>query len=59
MAQAEEMSRRLAVFSCAHSSESAGKGRVIGRALVVDVVGPKHRAREFLQQVILFVGGAV
>ena len=43
----------------ATSGESAGKGCVIGAALVVDVVGLEHRARELLQQVILFVGGAV
>ena len=41
------------------AGEGAGKGRVVGGALVVDVVGAEHRARELLQQVVLFVGGAV
>ena len=39
--------------------ERAGEGGVVGGALVVDVVGAENGAREFLQQVILFVGGAV
>ncbi len=41
------------------AGEGAGEGRVVGGALVIDVVGAENRAREFLQQVILFVGGAV
>ena len=39
--------------------ERAGEGGVVGCALVVNVVGDENRARELLQQVILFVGGAV
>ena len=39
--------------------EGAGEGCVVGGALVVDVVGVENRAREFLQQVVFFVGGAV
>ena len=41
------------------AGERAGEGGIVGGALVVDVVGAEHGAREFLQQVILFVGGAV
>ncbi len=52
------MSRRLAVLS-SMSGERAGKGRVVGGAFVVNVVGLKNRPRKFLQQIILFVGGAV
>ena len=37
------------------SGEGAGKRRVIGTALVVDVVGLKNCSRKFLQQVVLFV----
>ena len=39
--------------------EGAGEGCVVGGALVVDIVGVENGAREFLQQVIFFVGGAV
>ena len=41
------------------SSKGAGEGCVVGGACVVDVVGFEHRARELLQQVVFFVGGAV
>ena len=41
------------------AGEGAGKGGVVRGALVVDVVGAENGAREFLQQVVLFVGGAV
>ncbi len=41
------------------SRQRARKRNVIGRALVIDVVGSEHRARKLLQQVILFVGGVV
>src|SRR6266567_5786149 len=37
----------------------AGEGRVVRGALVVDVVGLKHGARELLEEIIFFVGGAV
>src|ERR1700690_4372476 len=39
--------------------ECAGKGCVVGGALVVDVVGAENSTREFLQQVVFFVGGAI
>ena len=52
------MSRRLAVLP-GMAGEGAGEGCVVGRALVVDVVGAENRARKLLQQVVLFVGGAV
>src|SRR3974390_1218942 len=35
------------------------ESREVRRAMVVDVVGPKHRACELLQQVVLFVAGTV
>ena len=38
---------------------SAGKRGVVRGAVVVDVVGAQHRAGEFLQQVVFFVGGAI
>ena len=41
------------------AGEGAGKGGVVGGAVVVDVVGAENRARKLLQQVVLFVGGAV
>ena len=41
------------------SGEGAGEGCVVGVALVVNVVGVEDRARKFLQQVILFVGGLI
>ena len=34
------------------------KSREVGGAVMIDVVGPQHHAREFLQQIIFFVGGA-
>ena len=37
------------------SPESRSKRRIIRRAVVVDIVGAQNRAREFLQQVGLFV----
>ncbi len=39
--------------------ECLREGYIIGGAVVVDVVGAEHRARELLQQVGLFVGEAV
>ena len=39
--------------------EGSGEGRVIRRAVMIDIVGAEHRAREFLQQVIFFVGRPV
>ena len=41
------------------AAKGARKGCVIGRALVVDVVGAKNRARKLLQQVVFFVGRPV
>ena len=41
------------------SDECAGKFRIAGGALVVNVVGLQNRPRELLQQIILFIGGAV
>jgi hypothetical protein len=35
------------------------KGRIVGGALMVDIVGTQNCARELLQQVILFVRGQV
>ncbi len=46
-------------FAAGVAGEGAGKGCVIGGALVVDVVGAENGARELLQQVVFFVGGAV
>ncbi len=39
--------------------DGARERRKIGGAMVVDVIGAEHGARELLQQVVLFVGGAV
>src|SRR5580704_4106765 len=41
------------------AGEGAGKGGVVSGAVVIDVVGAEHGAREFLQKVVFFVGGAV
>ena len=41
------------------AGQGAGKGRVVRAAPVVDVVGPQHFPRKFLQQVVLFVRGAI
>ena len=41
------------------AGEGAGKGGEVGGALVVDVVGLENRACEFLQEIVLFVGGLV
>ena len=39
--------------------QGRGKSREVGGAVMVDIVGLQHHAREFLQQVVFFVGGAV
>src|ERR1019366_1809381 len=41
------------------SSQRRGESREVGCAMVVDVVGSQYQARELLQQVVLFVRGAV
>ncbi len=41
------------------AGEGAGKGGVVGGAVVIDVVGAQHRAGKFLQEVVFFVGGAI
>ena len=41
------------------AGERLGEGDVVGRAVVVDVVGAEDRAGELLQEVGLFVGEAV
>src|SRR5271165_6579624 len=47
--------RRCVRFSC----KRRGKGREVGGAVVIDVVGAQHQPRKLLQQVVLFVAGAV
>ena len=39
--------------------ESGGEAGVIGRAVMVDVVGAERDAREAVQQVVFFVGGVI
>ena len=34
------------------------QSREVGRSMMVNIVGAKHYARELLQQIIFFVGGA-
>ena len=58
IAGALNTSRMLAVAS-GLSRQRRGESREVGGAVMVDVVGLQHHARELLQQVILFVGGAV
>ncbi len=41
------------------AGDGAGEGGVVGGAVMIDVVGPEHRAGELLQEVVFFVGGAV
>ena len=41
------------------TSERVGKCRVVGSALMIDVVSAQHRTRKFLQQIILFVRCAI
>src|ERR1700722_20195611 len=41
------------------AGDGAGKGGVVSGAVVIDVVGAEHGAREFLQKVVFFVSGAV
>ena len=41
------------------ASEGSGEGRIVGGALVVDVVGGEHSTGELLQQVVFFVGVVV
>jgi hypothetical protein len=45
-------SSRLAV-------ERRRQGRVVGGAVMIDVVGLEHDAGKFRKQIIFFVGGAV
>src|SRR5689334_16304119 len=60
----EEDRRRVCNFAQARgfvlmSGERSSEGDVIGCALVVDVAGAEDGAREFLKEVVFFVGGAV
>ena len=41
------------------AGQRRSESREVGGAMMVDVVGAQHQARELLQQVILFVAGAV
>src|SRR5271165_743929 len=43
----------------AFSSQRGSESREVGSAMMVDVIGSQHQARELLQQVVLFVAGAV
>src|SRR5271165_206065 len=41
------------------SSQGRGKSWKVGRAMVINVIGTQHQPREFLQQIVFFVAGAV
>ena len=41
------------------AAEGGGESREVSGAVMIDVVGLQHRAREFREQIRFFVGGAV
>ena len=50
---------RIEAVAFGFAGQRRGESREVGGAMMVNVVGAQHQARELLQQVVLFVAGAV